>query len=83
MGDSQMYTVPSIKATFSPTLGQKYYFLGVHSTSTRSNLGLLIGNRVWRGNKDDAARASIGNVFSTFSGAQALRKVIVAQLKKV
>lgn len=71
------FTAVTKKAT--PAAGSTYRFIGVPA-STHPNLGLLIGRRVWRGNKADNARLSIGNVFASLADAKATRAKIVAAL---
>lgn len=77
-----MYVAPKIQSQFKPAPGQRYFFLGV-PTSKTGNLQLGIGSRLWDPNENSAkARAAIGNVFSSFKNAHALRVTILNFLRK-
>lgn len=67
-----MYKPPVVTAKFKPALGQKYFFVG-DIPGNPPNASSYVLTRHWRGSNADKARASRGNVFSTFKGAQAIR----------
>jgi hypothetical protein len=76
-----MYKPPVVKAKFQPTLGQKYFFVG-DIPGNPPNASSYVLTRHWRGSNADKARAARGNVFSTFKGAQTVRKALNAALAK-
>lgn len=75
-----MYKPPVVTAKFKPALGQKYFFVG-DIPGNPPNVSSYVITRHWRGSNADKARASRGNVFATFAGAQAVRKATNAALK--
>jgi hypothetical protein len=74
------FTFSPVTNKFVPRVGQTYRFIGVPA-GTHPNLALLVGRRVWAGNKSDKARLAINNVFAKASQAKAVRAKIVQALK--
>ena len=72
------FTYRAVSNKFQPRSRQAYYFIGV---SKKNQLGLLIGKRVWTGDKHDRARMAVNNVFSSLEAASAVQGQIAGTLK--